>query len=623
MRFRRTCTEPPLPRILSFYTVGRNSCIFPSSQIRLYHGKNGPRRLSEFWAPTGGIARTEREDSHDLLVRAGFVRQAQSGVFHLLPLGLRVQGKLERLVDNYMQRIGASKVSLSTLSSEELWRKSGRLEKGSQELFRLEDRKGAKHLLAPTHEEEITSLVGDIVRSHKDLPLRLYQVSRKYRDELRPRQGLLRGREFLMKDLYTFDIDREAALATYQAVLKVYNAIFSELKIPFLVAEADSGSIGGDLSHEYHLPSEHGEDLIIGCSACRYTVNEELTGDQAFLANQLETDPATINADGDISFWRGVTHDRSTLIEVAYPKTISWADHLGNHKKRKAIISTIKVKHLVPSLDLSVDLSSGDQFLERSSYVSSSDRSHSRSLLRINDYRVSDRQIGDSTTAALPQMLSSLCMDTRLDLLRPENGDTCPKCLKGTIKVTKAIEIGHTFHLGTRYSEPLGLSISPKPAHNDDPNSNASITTRQGKTPLQMGCHGIGISRMIAAVASTLADDKGLNWPSQMAPFQAVIIPKKEHEHHAYIVFEELIGSDRYVVENDPNIFDAIIDDRDKGFAWKLNDADLIGYPIIVIIGKGWAEDRTCEVQCRRLEVKENVHVRELRARIGELLAEL
>ena len=236
-------------------------------------------RLSNFFIPTQRRPNdaTGPEYGHDLLVRAGFLRQAYSGIFHLLPLGLRVLSKLENLIDKHMRRLGASKVSLSSLSSEELWQRSGRLDKGrSSELLRLEDRKGAKYLLSPTHEEEITTIIAHTVHSYKDLPLRLYQISRKYRDEPRPRQGLLRGREFLMKDLYTFDATEHAARETYELVREAYVAFLEDLKLPYIVARADSGNMGGTLSHEYHFASSSGEDTIISCDTCNYSINEEL-----------------------------------------------------------------------------------------------------------------------------------------------------------------------------------------------------------------------------------------------------------------------------------------------------------------------------------------------------------
>ena len=258
--------------------VGLDSCASPTLLIaQQYDGRN---RLSNFWTPTQLVTQTADagpQDGHDLLIRAGFLRQAHSGIFHLLPLGLRVQNKIEKLIDRHMLHLGASKVSLSSLSSEELWQRSGRLDKGrTSELLRLEDRKGAKYLLSPTHEEEITTIIANALHSYRQLPLRLYQVSRKYRDEPRPRQGLLRGREFLMKDLYTFDATENAAHETYEAVREAYVAFLEELKLPYLVARADSGNMGGTLSHEYHFPSPQGEDTIINCDKCDYSINEEL-----------------------------------------------------------------------------------------------------------------------------------------------------------------------------------------------------------------------------------------------------------------------------------------------------------------------------------------------------------
>lgn len=240
---------------------------------------DGRNRLSNVFVPTQRRPAdlSGPENGHDLLIRAGFLRQAYSGIFHLLPLGLRVQNKIERLIDKHMLRLGASKVSLSTISSEELWQRSRRLDKGrTSELLRFADRKGAKYLLSPTHEEEITTIIANAVHSYKELPLRLYQVSRKYRDEPRPRQGLLRGREFLMKDLYTFDVTEDAARQTYEEVREAYVAFLEELKLPFLVARADSGNMGGTLSHEYHFASPQGEDTIINCDKCELSMNEEL-----------------------------------------------------------------------------------------------------------------------------------------------------------------------------------------------------------------------------------------------------------------------------------------------------------------------------------------------------------
>ncbi|KAK3077064.1 hypothetical protein LTS18_011309, partial [Coniosporium uncinatum] len=387
-------------------------------------------RLSTFWAPTGGITASQQADEDrgtSLLLQAGFIRQAHSGIWHLLPLGLRVQEKIERLVDKHMQSIGASKLSLSSITSEELWRKTGRYGGQNSEFLGVKDRRESGFLLAPTHEEEITALTKGILKSYKDLPLRLYQISRKYRDELRPRAGLLRAKEFLMKDLYTFDASQDAALQTYSVVRGAYKAFFDELGLPYLVAEADSGAMGGNLSHEYQFEAANGEDIVHVCSSssCGYTANEE-----------------------------------ASLVDFPY--------------------------------------------------------------------------VGDGP-------------------------GTCPKCFLQSIEKKRAIEVGHTFHLGTRYSEPLDALV-PGPGSAAEP------------VKLQMGCHGIGISRLIGAVASLTADARGLNWPRSIAPFQAVVIPKKGLEREALDLAKKFPGTD------------IVVDDREKPLPWKFKDAELIGYPTQIVV---------------------------------------
>lgn len=602
-------------------------CSLPSLiQRRFKYTEHGLPCLSQVWIPTGGITPSSKEDSHALLVRAGFLRQAHAGIFQLLPLGVRVQEKLERLIDKHMSRIGASKLSLSTLSSEELWKRSGRLDKSNQELFHVEDRKGAKFLLSPTHEEEITSLVGEVVKSYKDLPLRVYQITRKYRDELRPRQGLLRGREFLMKDLYTFDISREDALSTYQDARDAYNAFFVDLKLPYMVAEADSGNIGGDLSHEYHLPSDQGEDLVVQCTDCGYAVNEEMTGEQVIIP-EGHTDTRNLIVE-KTGLWRGITRDRSTIVEVVYPKSISLIDDGGRSHAQAAGVSTIKIKHLVPNVDLSVDMSPEDELMINDTFDNAMEDDantidEGKKILRFHDYRVCDQSFSKYSLASPAEDLAKRSKERRYyNLIKPRDGDPCTKCSQKSIKLTKAIELGHTFHLGTRYSEPLGLSVVPKPSPSTNQEPQTQSGAPQERNFLQMGCHGIGISRLIAAVASTLSDSKGLNWPSEIAPYQVVIIPRNEHMDKTHLLVDKINCTNVDLEGGKLTMIDTVIDDRDKDFVWKLNDADLVGYPIIVVIGRGW-KDRLCEVQCRRLGIKEDVPLLSLGVRISEILTNL
>ena len=546
--------------------------------LEQYDGRN---RLSNFWTPTQrapadlGLP----ENGHDLLVRAGFLRQAHSGIFHLLPLGLRVQDKIERLIDKHMQRLGASKVSLSSLSSEELWQRSGRLDKGrTSELLRLEDRKGVKYLLSPTHEEEITTIVANAVNSYKELPLRLYQISRKYRDEPRPRQGLLRGREFLMKDLYTFDANEQQARKTYDEVRRAYVAFLEELRLPYLTARADSGSMGGSLSHEYHFASSHGEDTVISCDKCDYSINEELYIGR-FDPEQNANVPMLKGATSTLY----ISKDRKTLCEVHYPP-----DH-GEP-------NIYAVKAVFPDIDSSLV---GDQVHEAA-----------RASTLQKGVRIHDPRLATEDVAKARQLNSNkhpwetvepVVDGEQILLTKAQEGDRCPNCRDGKLKLQQAVEIGHTFHLGTRYSVPLKAHV---------------LDANNRQVPIEMGCHGIGVSRLIGAVASLLADTKGLNWPLAISPFDAMIIPSSNIEPMDVVsVYDKLatIQPGRQPDVTGPRTgIDVAIDDRDRAIGWKLKDADLVGYPFIVVMGKGWRDWQVVELQCRRLGLKFDVSVEDL-----------
>ncbi|KAH8645484.1 hypothetical protein BX600DRAFT_485070 [Xylariales sp. PMI_506] len=536
-----------------------------------------------------------------MLTRAGYLRQSQPGIFHMLPMGQRVQEKLERLIDKYMSQLGASKISLSSLSTQELWEKTNRLEGYGPELFRFHDRKDVPYLLAPTHEEEITTLVSKLALPRRYFPLRVYQIGRKYRDEIRPRHGLLRSREFLMKDLYTFDATVQAALETYGEVRAAYSRLFNELKLPYLVAEASSGDIGGDLSHEYHLPSPVGEDNVISCGTCSYVANEELAIAKPRTYDEVKTQP--------LQGWFGITKDRSTLVCV-------W--HRAPDEKSSSSINAYAVKSLVPELDSGVE---SPLSLWKSQLISSSgERSQTRKILHLFDQTAgpdSTSHTLDSITSSSqpPEVVNSgasteivsVAPDGQpLSLLRIHEGDGCAHCNSGTLKIQKAVELGHTFHLGTRYSEPLGAKV-----HNED---NTPV-------PLQMGCHGIGVSRIIAAVAGHLADSKGLNWPRAIAPYEvAVIFGPNIGEADTHAVYDQLTGQTSWTSSG---ALDVVLDDRPESFAWKLRDADVVGYPVLVLLGRRWASEKICEVQCRRLSVKEEVPFDKLHEFVQDILSQL
>ncbi|KAI0889474.1 prolyl-tRNA synthetase [Annulohypoxylon maeteangense] len=584
-----------------------------------FHKQDPFIRQTRFGIPASqGLQARHNETTHDKLMRAGYLRQSHSGVHHMLPLGLRVEEKLQALIDKYMLQIGASKMSLSSISRQSLWEKTNRLAGYGQELFRFRDRKDAALLLAPTHEEEITALVSESFNSYKQLPLKLYQIGRKYRDEFRPRAGLLRSKEFLMKDLYTFDYSVELALSTYEEARAAYSRLFDELKLPILCAEASSGDIGGDKSHEYHLPSSLGEDFVVRCSSCDYVANEEVASTQISPPedNKEDIDWSTV------SVWRGVSKDRETLINVWYPASFKGSD-----------INTHAIKAVFPELDSSLDDSI--PFWSSAPPNLTKPRESLR-IMNIVDFRLgphftgaiearlksssskliipkdSDINVSDTTNS----FILSSADGSLLNVIHIRDGDTCPRCESGKLDVQKAIELGHTFFLGTKYSQALNASVDV-PSHLLGDEAMSSKPGGVTRVHYQMGCHGIGVSRMIAAIADHLVDEKGLNWPRAIAPFEVVLIPNEHSEEDNTTVLQHLTEP------NGPQPFDIMLDDRNGTIPWKLKDADLIGYPVIVLLGKKWTASRLAEVQCRRLKSKEFVPLEDIRAHVEKLLSQL
>lgn len=583
------------------------TCVKPYNYSLRRHVQHDLRhRFTTFWIPprhpNPEQPLKQDVDSNQLLVAAGFLRQAYSGIFHLLPLGLRVQDKLERLIDRHMSSLGASKVSLSSITSQDLWERSGRLA-ADPDLFKFRGRRDGKWLLAPTHEEEITALVGSLVQFQRDMPVRLYQISRKYRDEPRPRQGLLRGKEFLMKDLYTFDVNSASALSTYEAVKRAYRNLFDELKLPYLVAKADSGNMGGSLSHEFHFPSVKGEDNIISCSHCDYVKNEELVN--AIKLKALNIPGQSANSfptfDGIRPLLRefvALSHDKRHLIKAYVPQI---TDNSANSVPPRTEVSQYVVKASLPDAKLGYEEPATLWEQQCALLSNSSHHPQDRPTIRyLFDHRVTkedvERQIGTDHRRYANMFTYEIHVmvpggpNQELDLVRAASGDKCVQCEEGRLLVQKAIEIGHTFHLGDRYSERLGAKVE----------SNDMTGTTM---PMQMGCHGIGVSRLIAAVASALVDERGLNWPRAIAPFQVVIIPQKPG------LAEDAAALYDKIMSTCPDV-DAIIDDRPKrGLPHKLFEADAIGFPIILVLGKGWEEGKV-EIQCRRLgRTKNDPHV--------------
>lgn len=503
-----------------------------------------------------------------------------------------------------MASVSATEISLSTISSERLWQDSGRLESAT-ELFRFKDRKGGRYLLAPTHEEEVTKLVAGIVFSKRQLPMRVFQIGRKYRDELRPRGGMLRGREFTMKDLYTFDVDEVAAMETYKEVQKAYRALFTELGVPFLVAEADSGTMGGSMSHEYLFASAQGEDEVISCGSCNYTANVET------VTPRLQTTSELPIPKEEIAVHHSITQDRLTLVNSYYRQK-------PGEKGGEVNLQTIR--QLVPDVDTGVGGSVElwrehfrpyETDMEPGTYsqvINLFDAGLPRSVADAGFAPHTDHVVGSETPVTdkhTPTTTVTAHPDGRvLQLVKIRDGDACPRCDAGKLEVQKGIEIGHTFHLGTRYTEPL----------------NCKVSTDAGTVPIQQGCHGIGVSRMIPAVADAMRGEGQLRWPRVVAPFEVCVFGHPELAEDAESVYDVLAGRGLEGGEG----LDVVLDDRvKKSLAWKMKDAGLIGVPVVCVLGKGWKSERKVEVRCERKGYEGLHELSEVKGVVDELLKDL
>lgn len=382
-----------------------------------------------------------------------------------------------------------------------------------------------------------------------------------------------------MKDLYTFDLDHERALKTYNEVRVAYAAFFEELRIPYLTAEADSGNMGGSLSHEYHYVTAAGEDNVISCDSCSYVANEE----KAVSRDDLYQEKAV----GKPQIWVRTTEGGRDLVLALLP---AQADNV-------AAPNWHALKRAVPSVVQDI----ADPTNAWATYTGiKGDRGSMRNIFIVSDYRIDDTHIPRSVEQAMLAInldgtshsavnLISISLDPTteqpINLLSIRDGDRCAKCDHGRLRVQRAVELGHTFHLGTRYSTPLNCTIG---LPSEDPRYNTTVGHR---VPLEMGCHGIGISRLIGAVAQILSDSTGLNWPRAIAPFEAVIIAAEGFEKEGRRLYNVL--ANRGV--------DVVLDDRKQSTVWKLKDADLVGHPVILLVTKrSWSDYHSVEVQCRR-----------------------
>jgi prolyl-tRNA synthetase len=512
--------------------------------------------------------------SHTLLVRGGYIRKVGAGMYDFLPLGLRVLRKIEAIVREEMNRAGAQEILMPALLPGELFKETGRWDLYGETLFRLKDRKGGDFHLGPTHEEIVTDIARREIRSFRDMPANLYQVQTKFRDEPRPRGGLLRCREFLMKDAYSFDVSEEAALASYENMRATYCRIFDRLGLTYRLVAADPGAIGGSKSAEFQVLADSGEDAIVACDTCDYAANVEIA--------TVKAPPAEAAAEAPEPRAKIHTPKVGSIDAVAAflkkPKTkfLKSLVYVTADPKRKAeiVLAIVRGDHDVNEIRLARTLGVTEVFMASDAEVQKATRAvvGFAGPVGFSGRVVVDRAAADVANAVTGANETdhhftgvSRGRDWEgevADIRLATDGDACPKC-DGKLKTYRGIEGGHIFVLGTKYSQTMGALFS------DD---------KQDKHPVVMGCYGIGVSRLVATTIEQHHDADGIRWPLSIAPYHVhlVTIGKDEPVHAAAKkLYDDLRAGG----------VDVLWDDRDERPGVKFKDADLLGMPLRVTIG--------------------------------------
>lgn len=530
-------------------------------------------RYSQYLLPTLKETPADAEViSHQLMMRAGMIRKAAAGIYSYMPFGLRSIRKMEQIIREEMDRAGAIECLMPMANPAELWQESGRWDKYGKELLRFKDRKSTDFCMGPTHEEVITDIIRNTVNSYRQLPLNLYQIQTKFRDEIRPRFGLMRGREFIMKDAYSFDLEDSGADTAYSKMYQAYRNIFNRCGLKFRAVEADSGAIGGSFSHEFMVLAESGEDGIVSCDACEYAANIEKA---ELIYRDIETPAATAEL---------------TRVETPDKKTIEDVAHFLN------IVPSQLVKTLI--VQTSTDevvavLLRGDRELNDIKLAN---------LLGVDWALMAEDSIVKDVTGAPTGFAGPVGLDIRViadsevkgmadfviggnavdvhftganldrdftvtqyaDVRQAVAGDPCPRCDCGKFESWRGIEVGHVFKLGTKYSDSM----------------NATVLDANGKAqPLVMGCYGIGVGRTVAAAIEQNHDEYGMKLPMPLAPFHVLISMVNPKDEQVRDVSEQL-----YRELLDAGI-EVLLDDRDERPGIKFKDADLIGIPLRVTVG--------------------------------------
>ncbi len=566
-------------------------------------------RMSEGLFPTLKEAPKEAEIvSHKLMIRAGLMRKLASGIYTYLPLGYRVIRKIENIIREEMNKTGAQEVLLPTLSPQELWQESGRWEVYGPELMRIKDRHNRLFGLGPTHEEVITDLVRREVKSYKQLPLTLYQIQTKFRDEIRPRFGMMRAREFHMKDAYSFDNDEKGLEKNYKRMYQTYQNIFNRCGLKYKAVEADTGPIGGDVSHEFMVLAKTGEDQIVYCRKCSYAAN----------VNRAEYVKPRVKGQGlrvkEKPLEKVETPGMKTVEEVTgflkckpenLVKTLIYkvdgkpvailirGDHEVNERKLEKLL---KAKEILLADEKIIEKVTGGPLGFsgpvglKIKIIADSDVADMKNVIsgaNEKDYHLINININRDFKA-----------DKILDIRSVIPGDLCPKC-KTKLIFSRGIEVGHVFKLGTKYSKDLKATF---------------LDEKGRERPMIMGCYGIGLDRIMAANIEQNHDENGIIWPSSIAPYQVLVLIVNNQDKKQTKLAEEAYKS----LEKEG--IEVLLDDRDLRAGAKFKDADLMGIPLRITIGNKAVKENKIEIKIRKNNKVHEIDKKDLIPKIRSLL---
>jgi len=570
-------------------------------------------RASEFLLSTLKETPADAEVvSHQLMLRAGLIRRVAAGIYNWMPMGLRVLRKVEQVVREEMEQAGALELTMPVVQPGELWEESGRWEQYGPELCRLEDRHQRPFCLGPTHEEIITQIARSEIKSYKQLPINLFQIQTKFRDEIRPRFGVMRSREFIMKDAYSFHIDQASQEATYWRMHEAYTTIFRRLGLDFRAVEADTGSIGGNHSHEFHVLAESGEDAIAFSTGSDYAANVEMAPAVTLPANPEAAQPEPPELEKFAT--PGLTTIEALAEHMNIPAEQSIKTLLANDEAGHLVALVVRGDHRLnavkaaklPGMASPLQLAEPDQVRQQLGAGFGS----------LGPVGAPIRVVVDHTAAQMPSFVCGANEDgfhvkgatwsrdvpnaEFADIREIVSGDASP-CGQGTLEIRRGIEVGHIFQLGTKYSETM----------------NATVQDEQGRSQaMVMGCYGIGITRIVAAAIEQNHDDKGIIWPGAMTPFDVAIVPLgMDKSERVQVATEELYHACERAG------LSAFLDDRAERPGVKFAEMELLGMPVRVTIGERSLAEGKLEITQRRTGETEMISPEQAIDRIHRLLS--